>query len=119
MTATAGYISRKFIPAPKPLSERLREYRPTLEDVLLLWASRHLRPAFEAYAGADDATEQRILARIVRERARDDPGWVVKLANSRLGYELAALGPYIVRAGGYPLNGEPFADWVENVRACP
>lgn len=99
----------------------IRRYRPNIEDLLIVWASEHFREAFEAYAQRDEwEWECKVLAAIVRKRAAADSDWVVRLARSPLWRELLELAPYVVRAGGYPLAaGQTFADWVEEVRACP
>ena len=106
-------ITREYI---KPVE--VRPYQPTLAEHLLLWASEHYRDAFEAYSQRNDPIwERRVLAAIVRSRAAKERGWITWVPLTRWADELASLGEYVKRAGGYPMvAGMTFAEWVNVIR---
>jgi hypothetical protein len=91
----------------------------SLEWLMLPWASRHFLPAFIAYDRDDAEWRGQVMARMIRRRAEYPDGgrWIVQLARSRLGGELRAIAPTIVRAGGFPDDGQTFAEWIDATRA--
>lgn len=96
-------------------AKSFRPYVPTMADVLLMWANGHAPDAGLAYfeRPGDAVWEARVLANIVRRRAAVEPRWLLYFATGPHAAALARLGPYVGRAGGYPLTRDvDFATWV-------
>jgi hypothetical protein len=94
--------------------------RPRLafDEGLILWAARHYPAAALAYYDRGDWDwRARVLASIIRERAKRDANWLARLAASRFAGEFWDVAPYVGRAGGYPLDPRmSLRDWICEIR---
>jgi hypothetical protein len=95
-----------------------RRARLAFDEWLVLWAARHFPAAALAYYDRGDWDwRARVLASIVRDRAKRDSNWLVKLATSRFAGEFWDVAPYVRRAGGYPIDpGMSLRDWICEIR---